>query len=1119
MRTKKTISVLFFIFFFVFFCNAQKELYKFEQLSFDQGLPGVNIRDIFQDSRGVMWISIEAIGLCKFYGNRHVLYQEDNEDTLSISSNFVNRVLEDKYGQLWIATDNGLNRFYRENNYFKSYLSSPDTPGSLSSNVITTLFIDSHDNLWIGTDNGLNRFNYKTDNFETFLLSEDNQINPTSTSIYDIFEDEHDVFWLATSKGLIKFNPDNKSIKSFSIENEVNAPIHNLIRSIEKDSSGVLWIGTHRGLDRFDPKQEQFIHWTYAPEDQKELQNEGINNLYVDEKNQLWTGTYTKGIVIIDLKKGNYTRLNTGNNEIHGLKSNHIRYFFRDNSGVLWICSKFEGLFKQKKSKDLFNTWPPSFNVFLPLKEKHILAFYEDPILEDIYWVGTKFDGLFKADLRANTLESFEFNLKNKSGISSNRIQSISRDSNGKLFIATEYGLDYFDEKNKTFKTLSQIPINILEADNVGRIWIGAFNGLFVLENNKISRFENEDPFFSNESLDIMQIYFDGKSSLWFSTRYDGLYQYNLDKNSVTSFKQQKNEPTSISGNMIRPIEPSQDGKLWIGTKANGLNLFDPSQSSFSHFTTKDGLPVNFILGIQEDLQNNVWLSTFNGISIFDPVANTFTNFNKDYGLQGNIFELGVSGIFKDGSLIFGGHNGIDIIHPDSIKVHDAVSPLIISSVEVYSEEFKSDIVQSDTIDLSYDQNYISIEFILADYSDYNRHQFSYQLSGIDYDWVKSGNRNFVSYSDLTPGTYTFQVKGANEFGTWNENGPSLVINIRPPLYKTGIFKFAILFLLAVIVYVIYRVKSNQILKSKLALENKIQERTKKLEKALKELKDNQKKVKSQNLELSDQNEQILKQSKQIQRINKELKLAHEELQTINSELDDRVRDRTAELVKTNEELDRFVYSASHDLSAPLKSILGLVNIAKIENKNSSLDQHFELIEKSIEKLEEVINSLTQFSRNAGHEIIKKEFTLQDLVKEVLDEHRAFIQLANADIQLNFNPETKIKSDYLRLKIIFSNLISNALKHTKKDQNPHIEISFKRSGPNDVITVKDDGLGIDKDSQDKIFEMFYRANESSKGSGLGLYIVRETVNKLQGQIKLNSIPDEFTEFSVSLPAS
>jgi len=1120
VASRKTLAFLIIYLSFTLAGFGQKELYSFNQLSFEQGLPGVNIRHIYQDSRGIMWISIEAIGLCKFYGNRYVLFQKDNKDSLSISSNFVNKVIEDKDGFLWVATDNGLNKYDRESNTFTPYLEAESMHNDISSNVINTLFIDSENNLWIGTENGLNKFVPEKNSFEYFGFSRNSEEVETATSIYEIFEDENGLLWLGTTKGLIKFNPRDKNYKSFPLNRPGSDLLYNFIRSIEVDNLGNLWLGTHRGLERFDPKKEEFIPWSYQPEDKKELIYEGINDIYNENDEQLWIGTYTKGIVLLNLKDHSYIRLNTNNNDIHGLTSNHIRYFLKDKSGTLWVCSKFEGLFRQEKSKEIVNVWPKSLSPLLPLKDKHILALYKDPQNEKLFWVGTKFDGLYRVDILNGDIRQYKNNLQDPTSVNSNRIQSVARTSDGKFYVATVNGLDFFDEENETFEKISNITINVIEADHNGRLWVGAFNGLFVMQNNKISRYQHEEPFFRDDSKDILQVYLDNLNNLWLSTRYDGLRRINLNSNEFTSYKHDRSNQQSISGNMVRPIYMDGANRLWVGTKAGGLNLMnDVNDPDFIVYTTSDGLPVNFILGIQEDLENNVWLSTFNGLSKFDLQTKTFTNFNKDYGLQGNIYELGVSEIHEDGSLIFGGHNGLDAIHPDSISKYDAVSPLIISSVDIYNEQFVSDIVANDTFELDHKQNYLSFEFVLADYTDYQRHQFSYQLVGVDNDWVQSGNRNYVSYSDLNPGSYTFKVKGANEFGTWNEDGPQLLIRIKPPFFNTAIFKFAVALALIITGLSFYLIKTRQIRNSKRFLEQKIQERTRKLREALDQLKENQQKIKSQNDELSTRNEQILQQSQQIQSINHELQQAHKELKSINNDLDKRVRDRTAELVKSNEELDRFVYSASHDLSAPLKSVLGLVNIAKLENKNGDLSLHFNLIEKSIVKLEEVINSLTQFSRNAGHDIIKKEFVFENLIREILQEHQASFRTGQSNVNLKFDPSMTIYTDYLRLKIILSNIISNAIKHTKNDCSPTIDINFARNNGEYEISVRDNGVGIKNEYKDKIFEMFYRANETSEGSGLGLYIVKETLAKLNGSIEIESEVNEYSEFKIHIPAN
>ncbi|MDH5474517.1 MAG: HAMP domain-containing histidine kinase, partial [Cyclobacteriaceae bacterium] len=221
-------------------------------------------------------------------------------------------------------------------------------------------------------------------------------------------------------------------------------------------------------------------------------------------------------------------------------------------------------------------------------------------------------------------------------------------------------------------------------------------------------------------------------------------------------------------------------------------------------------------------------------------------------------------------------------------------------------------------------------------------------------------------------------------------------------------------------------------------------------------------------------------------------------------------------LKKTNDELDHFVYSASHDLKAPLSSILGLINIAKLEVKEDKSLEYFDMINDRVYKLNSFIKDIINLSRNARLQIESEEVSLSSIVKNVIENNR---YMSNAD-SIKFKTDViddKIKIDKSRLEIILNNLVSNAIKYHKTEGDRYVYITIQQSQTHLFIKVKDNGIGIHLDHQDKVFNMFYRGHENSEGSGLGLYIVSEVINKMNGEITLISDEGQGTEINIKIP--
>lgn len=238
------------------------------------------------------------------------------------------------------------------------------------------------------------------------------------------------------------------------------------------------------------------------------------------------------------------------------------------------------------------------------------------------------------------------------------------------------------------------------------------------------------------------------------------------------------------------------------------------------------------------------------------------------------------------------------------------------------------------------------------------------------------------------------------------------------------------------------------------------------------------------------------------------------------------VRKRTRELEKANEELklrnselDRFVYSASHDLSSPLKSILGLINVAKLENPGADQLKYLNMMQTSVNKLESFIEEVIQYSRNARLSIRYESYQFKNFAADILQSYQYVINYDKISFEVEDNTGKPIITDGMRLKIILNNLISNAIKFHRIDTNPKPIIKIKREAnlKNDVISVEDNGRGIESEYTEKVFEMFFRGTEEVPGSGLGLYILKEIVNRLNGEVNLKSEVGKGTTFTITLP--
>jgi signal transduction histidine kinase len=224
-------------------------------------------------------------------------------------------------------------------------------------------------------------------------------------------------------------------------------------------------------------------------------------------------------------------------------------------------------------------------------------------------------------------------------------------------------------------------------------------------------------------------------------------------------------------------------------------------------------------------------------------------------------------------------------------------------------------------------------------------------------------------------------------------------------------------------------------------------------------------------------------------------------------------------LSKTNTELDRFVYSTSHDLRAPLTSVMGLINITERSQNPEDVTKYLAMMRDRVHSLDRFIKDITDYSRNNRLEIKKEKVNIVDLAQEVWENLKFTPEAENIKFEIDIPDDLTIDSDRSRLQVIIANLISNAVRyHDSRKREQYIRLRYQVSGRVFCIKIEDNGQGIDREYHTKIFDMFYRANEKSKGSGLGLYIVKEALMKLSGSIQLDSTPGLGTTITIKLPA-
>lgn len=844
---------------------SQTSEYIFNQFTDADGLSQSTIFSMIQDKDGYLWLGT-IDGLNRYDGYEFKVYSNDPYDSSSISDNFISSLYEDRDGYIWIGTVNGfLNRFDKKTEKFKRYFINDffsaivnyehdyyEYPLAFSrnqNNTITSIAEDKHGNLWIGTwGNGIIIFDRKNKNSNHIFNHSANNYSLSSNRITDILSDRNDNIWVATfGGGLNKLsNILSQSVKErndtsykflhFKFDSSVSYSINdNNITSLHEGRNGNIWIGTFEGgLNKLDtankmlkPDKARFLHYTENKFSQNSISANTVMAIQQDTDGYLWIGTFGGGIDRFDIKKNLFINFSKISPHQNPFMDKEILSLFIDRSGVLWAGSHLgEGVTKIQKYDVKFETINRNSSGNLRLNDDVVWALLKDS--NENLWVGTYRGGA--NELNFSKQQTTIFN-KQESGthkISDNHIRSFAEDKLGNIWIGTYTGglnrinkltkqIDVFknDPANQNSLSANQVLNIFVESEKV--IWVATFGGGL----NKLSFSDNSSgmPDFiayrhnpnDKKSISDDRVYTilkDSKRNLWVGTYGGGLNKFDESSEIFNVLSSYPDIEKLKTNEKILSIFESSNGILWIGTSGGGLVKYDPTTEFFKVFGVSEGLTSTVIYGILEDDKRNLWLSSDDGIFLLNTSTEKFTQFRLEDGVQSLEFSGGA--YFKDshGFMYFGGINGFNYFHPDSITISSYTPSVVITKIKVMDSEIKG---EPEELILSYDQNFISIEFSALDFYSPKRNKYSYFLEGFQKSWTSTdGSNRTAIYTNLPAGEFTFMVKGTNADGIWNEKAATIRIIINPPFYQTWWFVTLIVIAVAFLIYYLgtTRVKS-----------------------------------------------------------------------------------------------------------------------------------------------------------------------------------------------------------------------------------------------------------------------------------------------------------------------
>ncbi len=776
--------------------------YSFKHYNINNGLSQNTVLSIFQDSQGFMWFGTKD-GLNRFDGASFKTFKFSPDEILR--DNVFHHILEDKDGNIWVATEDGI---YIYNPYLEVFdRLNVITEDNISlQGWISDLIQDNDGDMWItvegkgafhygivnkkltyypisykaddgmrsisaciGSNNDVWVFPYgsaptridkETGQISHLHLLDDPTLFDNLGEITNVISDGKNQLILPTSnKGLISINTSNKTHKILLSYDSFGEPV--FARTVRRIDSNTIWVGTESGLyiiNTLEGTVENLRHSLSVP---TSLSDNAIYSIFKDKEGGVWIGSYFGGVDYYS-EQLNRFELFYPTLGLNNMTGSRIREFCSASDGNIWIGTEDKGL-------HLFN---PESKTFLPLPAElsslytNIHALYNDG---DYLWISTFSKGLNRYNQRTKEIVTY-VNTSEVNSISQNSPFSIIKDSNGMLWIGTLSGLNIYNYEDDSFTRIDQlkgVAIQDIFEDNLGRIWVATFS--------------------------------------------NGLYRFDRLKGEWSIYTNNQDDDGSLPYNKVTSVYQDSKDRIWVTTQGGGFSQYIEGNDTFVTINSVVGMPNDVVYQIVEDNNYNLWLSTNYGLVCYNPQLRTFRNYTVENGLRTNQFNYKSSYKQYDGTIYFGSLDGFVRFNPSSFTEPGNIYPIVLTSLSINNNIvdpinnraiLSESIIYVDRLVLPHNNNSISLEYAVLNYSNQIVNQVIYKLEGFDNDWIYARGNNIV-YSNLKPGKYTLSIKLACDMES--DNIKTLLIHIKPPFWFTGWAYLLYSIISIIIVYALIR--------------------------------------------------------------------------------------------------------------------------------------------------------------------------------------------------------------------------------------------------------------------------------------------------------------------------
>ncbi len=823
----------------------QRHNIRFDRLGLEEGLSQETVYDILQDRDGILWLATQE-GLNRYDGYTIRTYLHEPDEPGTLSHDWVWTVLEDRSGTLWVGTDGGgLNRFDRRTGSFIHYRHAEHDRATLSNDVVRVVFEDRDDGLWVGTDGGLNRFDPETGTFRRFRHDPADPFSISDDRVRAVVQDRRGLLWVATDGGgLNQMDLARDNFHQFRHDpNNPGSLSSDRVRSLYEARDGMLWIGTYDGgLNRYNPRTGTFKHYQGQGTG---LESDFVREMLQDHRGVLWVAT-DNGLHEYRPESDTFVRYGSDVANPKSLADNRTISLFQDAGEVLWVGT-YAGLNKWNYQTIAFRLYRGA--QANGLRSDAILAFAETNGGD--WWIGT-YEGLYRYRSESGMFELQPLEIA-PGQPGDERITALATDPGGELWIGTRAG-GLFRLDPRTGQTthypatsapggLSVGGVTALSVDQEESLWVATFGGGLYRHDRALDRFEAyrhdpEDPA-SLPSNRVVSILITDNGEIWVGTFGAGAARRSAEAGGFLTFTNEPGDKTSLSNNTVWAIHEDLRGNLWFGTQGGGLNLLPADQRTlvdpaFQRFGRRQGLRSQVVYGVLSDDQGNIWASSNRGLVRLVPSSGRVTHYDTHHGLQAYEFNSGAYLRTRRGEMLFGGSKGFNAFFPSEVRLREYKPPVVLTNVFKVNEPLvrPGGLQRLEHLDLAAEDYLVTFEFSGLDYSSPGDNAYRYKLEGYDTDWIESGSVRRASYTNLPSGQYRFMVLAAGPGGVWSDPSINLDVIVHPPWYLSPVAYLAYaLGLIAALLagYALHRRRLAREASLRVELEREISDRTQEL--------------------------------------------------------------------------------------------------------------------------------------------------------------------------------------------------------------------------------------------------------------------------------------------------